>query len=456
MLSPLPPALPLGLSTSILPPRALPEGLRYLGDASIPWIEIHGYNRDEFDFGNQHLVAATKEALARFGLQVWSCHSPAYEPLDLSSTDRAVREHTCTVIREAMRVSMQFTPRVFVCDAVAPPRERDTSSARRTLYAGSLQGLLTEARRLGIRLAIENHTDEWGLFVTPDDFLSLVATYGLEGLDACWDTGHGWIAGQPPAAAGRLGTHLVTLHVHDNDGREDLHRAPTRGSIPWNGFVETLRLVGYDGPFMMELVPPESCSPNAIRNAVREAIEVHRLLAVADPQPLEIVEYNPRWPVLFARERDRLRAALGPLVLDIQHIGSTSVPGLAAKPIIDILIGIASYPWPQEAVDAVLALGYEHKGEYGIPRRHYFRNGVPRTHHIHVLEIDSPQYTGHILFRDYVRTHPETAQRYESLKRDLVRTVQGDHRAYENGKSAFIQNVIVAARRPGDRRGTGR
>ena len=176
----------------------------------------------------------------------------------------------------------------------------------------------------------------------------------------------------------------------------------------------------------------------------------------ATPHPPQIVEYDPAWPALFARERDRLQAALGPLAVDIQHIGSTSVPGLAAKPIIDILIGIASYPWSPEAVDAVLALGYEHKGEYGIPRRHYFRKGVPRTHHIHVLEIDSPQYTGHILFRDYVRTHPETAQRYERLKRDLGRTVEGDRRAYEKGKSAFIQNVIAVARRPGDQRGTER
>ena len=162
--------------------------------------------------------------------------------------------------------------------------------------------------------------------------------------------------------------------------------------------------------------------------------------------PLEIVEYDPRWPEIFIRERGRLQAALGPLAVDIQHIGSTSVPGMAAKPVIDIAIGIRSYPWPAAAIDAVGSLGYEHKGEYGIPRRHYFRKGIPRTHHIHVLEIDSPQYTGHILFRDYLRTHPETVQRYESLKRDLVRTVQGDHRGYEDGKAAFIQNVIAAAR----------
>lgn len=273
--------LALGLSTSILPRHALPDGLSYLANPSIPWIEINGYRPETFDFGNQHLVAATKSAVASFGLQVWSCHSPAYEPLDLSSTDRSLREHTCTVLRDAMRAATPLRPRVLVCDAVRPPQGSDTSSARRALFADSLHGLLDEAKRLGVCLAIENNTHKVGLFVTPDDFFGLVATYGLDDLRACWDTGHGWLSGQPPEVAGRLGPHLVTLHVHDNDGREDQHRLPMSGNVPWSGFRESLVSAGYHGPIMMELVPSDPCSPDAIRDLVRSAVEMHRHLTAA-------------------------------------------------------------------------------------------------------------------------------------------------------------------------------
>lgn len=166
-------------------------------------------------------------------------------------------------------------------------------------------------------------------------------------------------------------------------------------------------------------------------------------------QPLEVVEYDPRWPALFALERDRLATALGRYAVEIQHVGSTSVPGLAAKPVIDIAIGITAYPWPGAPIDAAVALGYEHKGEHGIPRRHYFRKGAPRTHHVHVLELDSEQYTGHILFRDYLRGRPDVARQYEVLKRSLAGAVQGDHRAYEEGKADFIRDIIARARRTG-------
>lgn len=94
----------------------------------------------------------------------------------------------------------------------------------------------------------------------------------------------------------------------------------------------------------------------------------------------------------------------------------------------------------------MIARGYEHKGEYGIPRRQYFRKGVPRSHHVHVLEVDSAQYTGHILFRDYLRSHPGAARRYEALKRTCARAVRNDHRAYEDCKAGFIQDIIARAR----------
>src|SRR5438045_2692694 len=104
-------------------------------------------------------------------------------------------------------------------------------------------------------------------------------------------------------------------------------------------------------------------------------------------EPIRVVEYDPRWAEVYERERALLVEALYPFVVDIQHIGSTSVPGLAAKPIVDIGVAIEEYPLPETSIRVVVALGYEYVGEYGIPRRHYFRKGSPRSHHLHVLEV---------------------------------------------------------------------
>jgi GrpB-like predicted nucleotidyltransferase (UPF0157 family) len=99
-----------------------------------------------------------------------------------------------------------------------------------------------------------------------------------------------------------------------------------------------------------------------------------------------IVDYDPQWPARFAEERARLAEAFGDDAIEIEHIGSTSVPGLAAKPIIDIVIGARTVPPPASRITAVEGLGYEHLGEYGIPGRAYFRRRSPRprTHHVHV------------------------------------------------------------------------
>ena len=268
-----------GLSTSVLPFRGLPEGLKVLADVGAASIEINGYSPRTFDFANKQLVAATRKTVMQLGLRVWSFHSPAYKPLDLASADHALRQQTCTVIRNAMLISREFEPHVFVCDAVPPAGEPDRPPARRALYADSLQRLLAEATQLEVRLVIENHTGREGLFVTPDDFFGLLTTYGLDGLGACWDTGHGWISGQPPEAAGRLGRYLITLHVHDNDGQCDQHRVPMSGTIQWGGFVQSLRSARYDGPLMMEVVPGDRHSAEASQELASRAVATyHRLV----------------------------------------------------------------------------------------------------------------------------------------------------------------------------------
>jgi sugar phosphate isomerase/epimerase len=265
----------LGLSTSILPQRDLPDGLALLAAAGPIWIEIHGYTREEFDFGDRGLVGRTKQAIARHGLRLWSCHSPAYAPLDVASPDADLRARSCAAMDEAMEVSAELGARVFVCDAVRAYRDAEMRETRQPLYADSLRRLQRTADRVALRLAIENKPREWGPVTTPEDFLRLVTEYDLAGLGACWDTGHGWIAGQPPHAACRLGTRLASLHVHENDGQRDQHRPPGTGTLPWRRFVEGLHRIGYNGPFMLELAPPDPPNEDAIRRAVADAVGIH-------------------------------------------------------------------------------------------------------------------------------------------------------------------------------------
>ena len=104
---------------------------------------------------------------------------------------------------------------------------------------------------------------------------------------------------------------------------------------------------------------------------------------------LQIVSYEPNWPRLYLAEAARLFASLGNDALDVQHIGSTAIPGLPAKPILDIGVAVANFEEAIRCVPLLEQLGYTYRGENGIPRRHYFVKGNPRTHHLHMLEIAS-------------------------------------------------------------------
>lgn len=164
-----------------------------------------------------------------------------------------------------------------------------------------------------------------------------------------------------------------------------------------------------------------------------------------------IVEYNPSWSLLFEQEAANIRQVLGNLVLTIEHIGSTAVPGLAAKPIIDLMVGVRSLADGQQAVPALEALGYVYWREDPRPGRMFFVKGMPpfglqRTHHVHVVEAYG-EFWERLLFRDYLRRHPDEAQRYEALKRDLAARFRTDRDSYTNGKSEYIHKVMEQARR---------
>jgi GrpB-like predicted nucleotidyltransferase (UPF0157 family) len=160
--------------------------------------------------------------------------------------------------------------------------------------------------------------------------------------------------------------------------------------------------------------------------------------------PVEVIDHDRSWGELFQRERERLREALGPLAAAVEHVGSTAVPGLAAKPVLDILVGAAPFPLPDEGLAALAALGYEYRGDNGVPGRQFFRTN-PRTRHLHVVELGGEEWQRLILFRDYCRAHPSVAREYEALKRRLAIDHPHERGRYTEGKAAFIEAVLGRA-----------
>ena len=161
---------------------------------------------------------------------------------------------------------------------------------------------------------------------------------------------------------------------------------------------------------------------------------------------VRLVRYTAEWKRLFEQEKTRLQAAIGPYVLDIQHVGSTAIPGMVAKPIIDISIAVTNFEEARVCIQPIEGLGYEYRGEFGIPRRHYFVKGDPRTHHIHMNEIDSRDLENQVLFRDYLIQHPGLAEEYAALKAELAGRYPADREAYLDGKAPFIERVLGMAR----------
>src|SRR5438034_130872 len=172
---------------------------------------------------------------------------------------------------------------------------------------------------------------------------------------------------------------------------------------------------------------------------------------------IHLADYDPRWPQLFEEERARLQAAIGEWATDIQHVGSTSIPSIAAKPIVDIAVHLRSLVDALYCITPLMELGYECLGEFGIPGRIYFRkrtdqplrgqshDGIGRTHQIHMYERTNEQYEKQIVFRDYLRAHPDAAGEYEVLKRQLAERHARDVEAYALAKSEFVLAIIARA-----------
>jgi GrpB-like predicted nucleotidyltransferase (UPF0157 family) len=168
---------------------------------------------------------------------------------------------------------------------------------------------------------------------------------------------------------------------------------------------------------------------------------------MTDEAPVEIVAYDRSWPTLFRQEADVLRQALAAwLVGPIEHIGSTAVPGLAAKPVIDIMAAVQTLDASRPAIPAASLLGYCYY-PYRPDAEHWFCKPSPafRTHHLHLVPIDAPQWRRATAFRDYLRAHPDVAAEYEALKRRLADEHRLDREVYTQAKHPFITRITDEA-----------
>ncbi len=159
--------------------------------------------------------------------------------------------------------------------------------------------------------------------------------------------------------------------------------------------------------------------------------------------PIIIEEYDPLWPQQFEAIRSRITPVLGAFAAAIEHIGSTAVPGVPAKPIIDLDILLKSSDDLPLVITKLQALGYESRGTLGIPGRQAFpapAHDVP--HHLYVCLPGSEEYARHIAFRDHLRTHPKEAEAYYSLKRNLSGRFFIDRDAYTQAKTEFIEEIL--------------
>ena len=160
-----------------------------------------------------------------------------------------------------------------------------------------------------------------------------------------------------------------------------------------------------------------------------------------------VTPYDPAWVLAFAAIRQELTAALGPLALAIEHVGSTAVPGLWAKPILDIDVVIPNQDALPPVVQALAAIGYTHEGDLGIPQREAFSyRDKPHLHphHLYVCPKDSRELHRHLTFRNYLRTHPEAVRTYSQVKAEAARLYPDSIEDYMNHKSACIQALYRA------------
>jgi GrpB-like predicted nucleotidyltransferase (UPF0157 family) len=169
-----------------------------------------------------------------------------------------------------------------------------------------------------------------------------------------------------------------------------------------------------------------------------------------DRKSVELAAYRKEWKTLFEREAELLRSIFGDYALAIEHIGSTAIPGIKAKPIIDIMVGVGDLAEVEKYLPLLEEIGYEDRGESGIAGRRYFRKGTSTisTHHLSIVKLGGNIWRRQILFRDYLRENAEAAREYGKLKKDLAIKFKNDRAAYTEGKTEFVDEILRAANFP--------
>ncbi len=159
---------------------------------------------------------------------------------------------------------------------------------------------------------------------------------------------------------------------------------------------------------------------------------------------VKLSSFNPVWQKLYKKEAKFLCSAIGKYILDIQHVGSTSIPGAKAKPIIDIAIGVANLKNAEKCVKPLTQLGYEYKYNAGVRGRRFFAKGSEknRTHYIHIVKLNGRVWGNYILFRDYLRKHRAVVKEYNELKEKLAKKYKNDRYTYTAKKDPFIKGII--------------
>jgi GrpB-like predicted nucleotidyltransferase (UPF0157 family) len=163
-----------------------------------------------------------------------------------------------------------------------------------------------------------------------------------------------------------------------------------------------------------------------------------------EPKKVRLRDSDARWPELYRAEHARLLPAIGPLVVGIEHFGSTSIPGIKAKPILDILVGLRKFDDGLLLVEPLASLGYDYVGAEMVPHDHLFGLGVARTHLLHAVEHGGYHWTRNLRFRDALRADPGLAAAYEAMKVDLATRFADSRAEYTAAKKAFIDKIADA------------
>ncbi|RID85316.1 GrpB family protein [Peribacillus asahii] len=164
---------------------------------------------------------------------------------------------------------------------------------------------------------------------------------------------------------------------------------------------------------------------------------------------ITIEDYNSNWSKQFKEEKVKLKEILADKAISIEHIGSTSVEGLGAKPILDIAIGVNDLEVVGEFIEPLKQIGYEFVYHKELPERRFFRKGQWRagTHHLHFYQFEGEHWNNQILFRNYLRNNPDVLKEYHQLKVDLAKKFRFDRVSYTENKHPFIQNVLQKAKK---------